>query len=94
MHDLIQKGAYPSHVDSTLAEVFSIGLTILSSGTLEDADQVYSFSPIELRKERLSQLLRIFKDKYSDFLYQTVANMVSLNPKERKRCSAIAASLN
>lgn len=50
MHDLIQKGAYPSHVDESLAEVFSIGLTILSSGTLEDADQVYSFSPIEMKK--------------------------------------------
>jgi hypothetical protein len=33
-HDLIQKGTYPSHVDPCLAEVFSIGLTILSSGTL------------------------------------------------------------
>ena len=33
-NDLIQKGTYPSHVDPCLAEVFSIGVTILSSGTL------------------------------------------------------------
>lgn len=33
-NDLIQKGTYPSHVEPCLAEVFSIGLTILSSGTL------------------------------------------------------------
>jgi hypothetical protein len=38
-------------------------------------------------------MLKTFKEKYSDFLYQTVAGMVALNPQERKRCSAIASSL-
>jgi hypothetical protein len=33
-NDCIQKGTYPSQVDPSLAEVFCIGLTILSSGTL------------------------------------------------------------
>lgn len=60
-HDLMQKGTYPSHVDPTLAEVFSIGLTILSSGTLEDCDTVYRSKPYEIRKDRLNALLRIFK---------------------------------
>ena len=46
-HDLIMKGCYPSHVDPSLAEVFSIGLTILSSGTLEDANTVYQRSPAD-----------------------------------------------
>ena len=92
-NDLIQKGSYPSHVDPALAEVFSIGLTILSSGTLEDCDSVYKQNPYEIKKERLNSLLRIFKDKYSDYLYQTVASMVSLNPQDRRRCSSIAASL-
>ncbi|MCB1084431.1 MAG: hypothetical protein KDK61_08985, partial [Simkania sp.] len=92
-NDLIQKGSYPSHVDPSLAEVFSIGLTILSSGTLEDCDDVYKTSPYELRKDRLSSLLRIFKEKYSDYLFQTVASMLALNPQERRRCSSIASSL-
>lgn len=92
-NDLMQKGTYPSHVDPTLAEVFSIGLTILSSGTLEDCDSVYRKTPYELRKDRLNGLLRTFKEKYSDFLYQTVASMLALNPQERRKCSAIATSL-
>jgi serine/threonine protein kinase len=92
-NDLMQKGTYPSHVDPTLAEVFSIGLTILSSGTLEDCDSVYRKNPFDLRKDRLNALLRTFKEKYSDFLYQTVAGMLALNPQERRKCSTIATSL-
>lgn len=48
-NDLIQKGTYPSHVDPSLAEVFCIGLTILSSGTLEDCNTIYKNNPWELR---------------------------------------------
>ena len=39
--DSISKGQYPN-VDPCKAEVFSIGLTILSSGILEDCFQVYN----------------------------------------------------
>lgn len=60
-HDLMQKGTYPSHVDPCLAEVFSIGLTILSSGTLEDCDSVYRHSPYDIKKDKLNILLRSFK---------------------------------
>jgi hypothetical protein len=88
-HDLIQKGTYPSHVDPCLAEVFSIGLTILSSGTLESCDSVYSRHPYQIDKARLNSLLRTFREKYSDFLYTTVAGMVALNPQERKKSSDI-----
>lgn len=83
-------------MDPSLAEVFSIGLTILSSGTLEDGNSVYQRSPADeysLNKDRLNVLLKTFKEKYSDFLYQTVASMVALNPQDRKRCSAIASTL-
>jgi serine/threonine protein kinase len=92
-NDLIQKGNYPSHVDPSLAEVFCIGLTILSSGTLEDCDNVYKYGPWELRKDRLNGLLRTFKEKYSDYLYETVASMLAFNPQERRRCSSIASAL-
>lgn len=60
-NDLMQKGTYPSHVDPCLAEVFSIGLTILSSGTLEDCDTIYRKSPYEVKKDKLNSLLRSFK---------------------------------
>ena len=93
-NDLIQKGSYPSHVDPSLAEVFCIGLTILSSGTLEDCNTIYKNSPSwELRVERLNHLLKEFRNKYSDYLYETVASMLALNPQDRKRCSSIAAAL-
>ena len=92
-NDLMQKGTYPSHVDPCLAEVFSIGLSILSSGTLEDCDSVYRRNPYEIRTDRLQGLLRSFKEKYSDFLYQTVASMIAVNPQSRKKCSTIASSL-
>ena len=59
--DLIQKGSYPSYVDPSLAEVFSIGLVILSSGTLEDCDNLYKKVPYELKKDKLNSLLRVFK---------------------------------
>ena len=92
----------PSHVDPSLADVFSIGLTILSSGTLEDCDDVYKTSPYELRKDRLNSLLRVFKEKYSDYLFQTVASMLTLSPKnaggsfsfnsqEGRKCSSMAS---
>jgi hypothetical protein len=56
-NDLIQKCTYPSHVDPAIAEVFSIGLTILSSGTLEDLDVIYRHAPYEIRKDLLAKLL-------------------------------------
>ena len=92
-NDLIQKGQYPSHVDPSLAEVFCIGLTILSSGTLEDCDTVFKTAPWELKKERLNGLLRTFREKYSDYLYETVASMLELDPHNRKKCSTIASAL-
>lgn len=92
-NDLIQKGSYPSHVDPSLAEVFCIGLTILSSGTLEDCNSIYKTNPWELRTERLNHLLKEFRNKYSDYLYETVSSMLALNPQDRRRCSSIAASL-
>jgi hypothetical protein len=39
--DAIAKGEYPPNLDRCRAEVFSIGLTILSSGILEDCQRVY-----------------------------------------------------
>lgn len=58
------KGCYPTHVNPSLAEVFSIGLTILSSGTLEDGNTIYQRTPsdeYELNKDRLNGLLKTFK---------------------------------
>ena len=92
-NDSIQKGTYPSHVDPSLAEVFCIGLTILSSGTLEDCNSVYKTNPWELRTERLSMLLKDFRNKYSEYLYETVVSMLALNPQERRKCSTIAGAL-
>jgi len=92
-NDCIQKGSYPSHVDPSLAEVFCIGLTILSSGTLEDCNSVYKTNPWELKTERLSMLLKDFRNKYSEYLYETVASMLALNPQDRRRCSSIAGAL-
>jgi len=58
--DLLQKGTYPAHVDPCLAEVFSIGLTILASGTLEDCDKIYQRQPYKLNSDRLNYYLKQF----------------------------------
>jgi hypothetical protein len=56
----MQKGTYPTHVDPCLAEVFSIGLTILASGTLEDCDKIYQKQPYKLNSDRLNSYLKQF----------------------------------
>ena len=89
----MRKGQYPTYVDPCLGEVFSIGVTILSSGTLEDTDTLYRLNPYELRRDRLQQLLFKFKEKYSDYLYQTVTSMVEVNPQQRRKASSIAQVL-
>lgn len=73
--------------------MFSIGVTILSSGTLINTDELYRISPYELKKELLHQHMQIFRQKYSDYLFQTVASMLELNPQHRRKASAISASL-
>ena len=32
---------YPKNIDPSLAECYSIGLTLLAAGTLEDIDSIY-----------------------------------------------------
>jgi hypothetical protein len=41
----IDKGIYPP-VDPCAAEVFSIGMTLLSAGTLIDCKSVHSYNPL------------------------------------------------
>lgn len=40
-NDAVINAKYPPQVNACLAEVFSIGLTILSAGTLLDCEDVY-----------------------------------------------------
>lgn len=78
---MIEKGQYPTHVDPCKAEVFSIGLTILSSGTLENCNEIYEQNPLRINKDKLNRLLKIFGDRYSAYLLNTLFGMLALNPQ-------------
>lgn len=76
----IDKSAYDQKIDKCLAEVFSIGLTVLSAGTLQHCNDVYYRDPFRINTQRLATLLDQFSKRYSPYLTQTLKSMVQLNP--------------
>lgn len=90
--DAISKGVYPN-VDPCKAEVFSIGLTVLSSGILEDCKSIYLHRYQGINEKLLGEYLAIFRQKYGSYLYTTVASLLALNPKNRRRSSEVYKEL-
>lgn len=90
--DAISKGEYPK-IDPCRAEVFSIGLTVLSSGILEDCQSIYEHGYKGINERLLGNYLGIFRQKYSNYLYTTVASLLALNPKDRRRSSEVYKEL-
>lgn len=66
--------------------MFSIGLTILSSGILEDCQQVYTGGK-SINEGLLNQYLERFKSQYSPYLFAIVVSMLNFDPKLRKKSS-------
>jgi len=90
--DAISKGEYPK-IDLCKAEVFSIGLTVLSSGILEDCQSIYLHGYMGINERLLGNYLAIFRQKYSNYLYTIVSSLLSLNPKDRRKSSDVYKEL-
>ena len=86
------RGEYPEDVDPCRAEVFSIGLTILVSGTLESCDDVYKKLD-KINEQALNHHLHNFKNKFSPYMFNILCSMLALRPNERRKCSDIYAEL-
>lgn len=84
--ECIGKGQYPN-VDPCKAEVFSIGLTILSSGILEDCYQVYGTGGKKINETLLNQYLEKLRELYSPYLFAIVVSMLNFDPKQRRKSS-------
>lgn len=74
-----------------MAEVFSMGLSILSAGTLLECDDVYEKKKdsIKINQNILQNLLKSFKEKYSLFLSEVVSEMLAISPNNRKSSSQL-----
>lgn len=88
----MQKGEYPTSIDPCKAEVFSIGLTILSSGILYDCFQIYEMNRVN--ENRLNQYLAVFREKYSSHLSNILAKMLEIRPNQRRSASDIYHELS
>jgi hypothetical protein len=78
-------------VNPCLAEVFSMGLSILSAGTLLDCEDVYEKrkDSIKLNQNTLQNLLKSFKERYSLFLSEVISEMLAISPNNRKSSSQL-----
>lgn len=76
-----------------MAEVFSIGLTVLSAGTLEHCNDVYQREPFKINTQRLAVLIDQFAKRYSPFLTQTLKSLLELNPERRVRSKELYNNL-
>jgi hypothetical protein len=77
-------------VDPCKAEVFSIGLTLLSSATLENCNGFYDTQGgHKIEFDKINNLLRRLSQKYSPLLVQTISSMIAKTPENRKKASEI-----
>ena len=85
----IERAEYPKNIDPAIAECYSIGLSVLSAGTLEDVDSVYSAEGGEhkILKHKVNYYLKLFGEKYSSYLHSIVMGLLADNPLERKKSS-------
>lgn len=90
-NDSVQNAKYPPAVNPCLAEVFSIGMTILSAGTLLECDDIYEKrkESLKINQNNLQSHIRLFKERYSLFLSEIVSDMLAMNPNNRKSSSEI-----
>lgn len=88
-------GDYPKNIDPSTAECYSIGLCLLSAGTLEDVDSIYAndTGQRKILKHKLNLYLKQFGEKYSSFLHSLVMGLLVDSPFERKKCSEIYSTL-
>ncbi len=74
--------------------MFSIGLTVLSAGTLEHCNDVYFRDPLKINTQRLASLLDQFAKRYSQYLTLTLKSMLELSPEKRVRSKQLYDTLS
>jgi hypothetical protein len=86
--EFIDKGEYPPSIDHCRAEIFSIGMTILGAGVLENCFKLYEI-PFYINEVKVNDYLRILQQKYSPFLFKTICSTLIFPPYEREKASEI-----
>ena len=68
---------------------------MLAAGTLEDIDSIYltSGDDRKIQIHRVNYYLKLFGDRYSNYLHSIVMSLLADNPINRKKCGEIYASL-
>ncbi|KAL4460854.1 hypothetical protein ABPG74_016326 [Tetrahymena malaccensis] len=83
MKALAQNNWSPSH-DTSKSDIFSLGMTIISAGLLEDLDSCYSYYPEPAFLEDIfKQKFNQFKSSYSSKLTNILGIMTSLSEETR-----------
>ena len=91
---LISQGIQDNTNNKRIAESFSIGLTLLHSGLLWDASELYNIFNATFNSDRLQQKVAIWRGlrfrndngmdtQYSRLLTEIVAGMVVTSPNQR-----------
>lgn len=89
LHYSLGRGEYPKNIDPSSAECFSIGLTMLAAGTLENIDSVYvtSGDSRSIQQHKVNYFLKLFGDRYSSYLHSIVTGLLIDDPLKRRKCS-------
>lgn len=90
-NDSLKSSNYPYNIDPCLAESFSIGLTVLSAGTLLNCQNLYERhnQSLKFNPNPLESLLNVFQQKYSKLLYDIVVDLSKVNFQCRKSASNV-----
>jgi serine/threonine protein kinase len=67
------------------SEVFSIGLTVIAAGILENPSPIYNLKNFTFDKAYAADLIKKWKTSkhYSEVFRSIVANLVEFNPEDR-----------
>lgn len=81
----LETGDEECGVDPNKAEAFSIGMTILSAGLLDNLEGIYNFKQAKFDAVKFEAVLHQWKQhsKYSGFFKMLVERLVALDPSER-----------
>jgi len=70
-------------VDKFKADVFSLGMTLLSVATLKDAEDMYNYTNGVIDDQILNERLHQVQHTYSDFTFRLIESMVRLREQDR-----------
>lgn len=79
---MLESGVYGVK-DPSRADVFSFGVTMLETITLENCSYLYIRNPIRISPDKLQSYSSLLKDKYSQSLYHVVTSALELSPARR-----------